>query len=90
MNGDVGLVSAVITGVGVLLPVAAGALRRSGVLGTIERLRKEQAVVQIVRQQHCMAALPLPPGSELLHSMDDGPRLIVRSGAVDTEGEVEG
>jgi hypothetical protein len=88
MTRDAGLVSAVVTGVAVLLPIAASALRRSGVLRTIERLRKERAVVQIVRQQQRMAAMRLPAGSELSHSMDNGPRLVVRPGAVGADREV--
>lgn len=89
MTMDAALLSAVITGIAVLLSVAASALRRSGLLGTVERLRREQAVVQIVREQHRMAALSLPPGSELSHSVGNGPRLVVRPGAAgQNDGEV--
>lgn len=78
MSMDATLLPAVITGIVILLPVAAGALRRSGLLDTVERLRRERTMVQIVREQHRMAALPLPPGSELSHSVDEGPQLVVR------------
>jgi hypothetical protein len=83
---DPALLSAVIAGLVALLPVAATALRRSGLLGTVERLRRERAAVQIVREQQRMAALPLPPGTELSHSVENGLRLVVRP-AVREDGE---
>ena len=90
MTLDAALLSTVIAGLVVLLPIVASALRRSGLLGTVERLRRERAVVQIVREQQRMAALPLPPGTELSHSVKDGLRLVVRPEGQDDAEEVTG
>ncbi|GAA3036538.1 hypothetical protein [Actinokineospora globicatena] len=89
MTPDAALLSTVITGLVALLPVAASALRRSGLLGTVERLRRERAAVQIVREQVRMATLPLPPGTELSHSVENGLRLVVRPEGQD-DNEVTG
>ncbi|WP_158854062.1 hypothetical protein [Saccharothrix deserti] len=77
-----------IAGLVALLPVVASAVRRSGLLGTVERLRRERAVVQVVREQQRMAALPLPPGTELSHSVQNGLRLVVRPVGQDDDKEV--
>lgn len=90
MTPDAALLSTVIAGLVALLPVTASALRRSGLLRTVERLRRERAAVQIVRHQQRMATLPLPPGTELSHSVENGLRQVVRATGQDDGEEVTG
>lgn len=73
--------SGLITSVVTLLALIATTLRRPGFLATADRIVWARMTVSIVREQRRMAALPLPPGTELRHSVDGGPRLVVRSGA---------
>jgi hypothetical protein len=79
MSLEPALLSGLITSVVTVLTVLAGALRRAGLLGTIERVLRAWTVVKVVREQHRMAT-QLPPGTELSHSLDGGPRLVVRPG----------
>jgi hypothetical protein len=73
---DVTLIPAVATSVVVVLPPTAKALRH--LLDAVERLRRERTVVQVVREQQRMAALSLRAGTELSHSVNNGPQLVVR------------
>ncbi|MFE3195868.1 hypothetical protein ACFXHA_43195 [Nocardia sp. NPDC059240] len=63
--------------------LAAGvvvAIRRSGVLDTVERILRyrNKTRVDVVREQARMAALPLEPGTELSHTIADGSSLTIR------------
>lgn len=79
MPVDLALLLEVITTALVVLGVVASALRRLGVFRTIERLWREHTTVKVVREQRRMATLRLPPGTELTHSLHDGPRLVIRT-----------
>ena len=73
---DATVLPVAVTGIVVMLPVIVRALCH--LLGTVERLRRERAMVQVVREQQRMASLSLRHGTELSHTVDNGPRLVVR------------
>lgn len=87
MSPDATMWSGIITGIALLVSVAAGAIRRSGLLGTVERLYRERAMVKLVRAHQQMASLRRSPGLELTHSFKGGPRLVVRQNVVERQDE---
>lgn len=73
---DVALMPAVVTGLVVVVPLTGRALHR--LLKTIEHLRQERTVVEVVREQRQMAELSLRNGTEMSHSVEGGARLVIR------------
>ena len=69
----------------------AAVVSQPRVMIAVERLRKSRTTVKIVREQRRMATLVLKSGTELQHSVGDGPELVIRTTVPDSnDGDAQG
>lgn len=72
-----GWVSALV----VVIVVLGGVLVRRPALKLLQHVVRSHATARIVREQRKMVGMALRPGTELRHSLDDGPELVIRCAA---------
>lgn len=74
------ILPALVPTIPVVVAGVIAAIRRSGVLDTVERILRyrNKTRVEVVREQARMAALVLEPGMELSHTLADGSSLTLR------------